>query len=250
MPRAFEVVDLGSMAYAPAFDAQLGFIDRVLAQREAHGDARDSAGFLLLVEHDPPVITVSKRPSAANHLLAGAETLTRMGVEVHPTDRGGDITYHGPGQLVAYPILDLNLLDLRLHDYMRTLEEVVIRVCAAFGVPAGRDPTATGVWVPGGADGLGAGPGAASRKIAAMGVRVKRWVSMHGLALNVSTNLAHFDLIVPCGLVGRPITSLAKELGEGAPTMDAVKGALVRELDALLGARLSRGSSAPDPAQR
>jgi len=246
MARAFEVVDCGRIAYEPAYALQLERVDRVLAERESSGDDRRSAGVALLVEHDPPVITVSRRPGVADHLLAAEEHLARLGVEVKPTDRGGDITYHGPGQLVVYPILDLNLLGLRLHDYMRLLEEAVIRACESFGVGAVRDDKATGVWVPDDA-------GAAQRKICAMGVRVKRWVSMHGLALNVSTNLAHFDLIVPCGLAGRPVTSLAKELGGAAPTMDDVKRALVRELDALLAPRLpgvSRGSSAHGPARR
>jgi lipoyl(octanoyl) transferase len=175
--------------------------------------------------------------------LASTAQLDRLGVEVAPTDRGGDITYHGPGQLVAYPILDLNLLGLRLHEYMRTLEEAVIGVCAGFGVDAIRDTSATGVWIPD-------ERGAPSRKIGAMGVRVKRWVSMHGLALNVSTDLTHFDLIVPCGLPGRPVTSLARELGDGAPSMAQVKSSLVAHLDRVFGARLSRGSSAPDPARR
>lgn len=243
----FEVIDLGRMAYAPAFDAQRDCVDRVLADREARGEGRTSAGFLLLVEHDPPVITVSKRPSAAAHLLAAQDHLARLGVEVQPTDRGGDITYHGPGQLVVYPILDLNLLRLRLHEYMRTLEEAVIRACATFAVTAVRDEKATGVWVPDAS-------GAAQRKICAMGIRVKRWVSMHGLALNVSTNLSHFDLIVPCGLANRPVTSLSRERGDSAPTLEDAKRAVVRELDALLAPRLvpgvSRGSSAPDPAPR
>lgn len=231
------------MGYAPAYDAQIAHLERVLASREAEGDSRRSAGFLLLVEHDPPVITISRRPAAAEHLLASTELLARAGIEIQPTDRGGDITYHGPGQLVAYPILDLNLLGLRLHEYMRALEDAVITLCESFGVSAVRDQHATGVWA---ADDTGA----AERKICAMGVRVKRWVSMHGLALNVTTNLAHFDHIVPCGLAGRPVTSLRRELGDRSPTMDETKDALIRELDAVLSPRLTRSSSAPGPDRR
>ncbi|MBX3353122.1 MAG: lipoyl(octanoyl) transferase LipB [Phycisphaeraceae bacterium] len=242
-PSAFEVVDLRRMGYAPAYDAQIAHLERVLASREAEGDSRRSAGFLLLVEHDPPVITISRRPAAAEHLLASTELLARAGIEIQPTDRGGDITYHGPGQLVAYPILDLNLLGLRLHEYMRALEDAVIALCESFGVSAVRDQHATGVWA---ADDTGA----AERKICAMGVRVKRWVSMHGLALNVTTNLAHFDHIVPCGLAGRPVTSLRRELGDRSPTMDETKDALIRELDAVLSPRLTRSSSAPGPDRR
>lgn len=231
------------MGYAPAYDAQIAHLERVLASREAEGDSRRSAGFLLLVEHDPPVITISRRPAAAEHLLASTELLARAGIEIQPTDRGGDITYHGPGQLVAYPILDLNLLGLRLHEYMRALEDAVIALCESFGVSAVRDQHATGVWA---ADDTGA----AERKICAMGVRVKRWISMHGLALNVTTNLAHFDHIVPCGLAGRPVTSLRRELGDRSPTMDETKDALIRELDAVLSPRLTRSSSAPGPDRR
>jgi len=209
------IEDLGRMPYAEAYERQCATRDEMLAGREAEGAP---AGVLLLVEHDPPVITISKRPNAKQHLLAGDERLAELGVTVAETDRGGDITYHGPGQLVAYPIVDLNRLGLNLHAYMRMLEGVVIDVCRRFGVEARRDAGATGVWV-GDQD-------AGAAKICAIGVRVRRWVTMHGLALNVATDLSHFGLIVPCGLQGRPVTSFAKELGDDAPTMDEVKQAL------------------------
>ncbi|MFG0275557.1 MAG: lipoyl(octanoyl) transferase LipB [Phycisphaerales bacterium] len=215
-PAPLRIVDLGRMPYEQAYDAQCDHRDEILAARSA-GDG--PAGVLLLVEHNPPVITISKRPTARTHLLAGEARLAELGVTVAETDRGGDITYHGPGQLVVYPILDLNRLGLNLHAYMRALEAVVIDVCRGFGVEADRDADATGVWV-----GNRAGGGS---KICAMGVRVRRWVTMHGLALNVTTDLSHFGLIVPCGLQGRPVTSLANELGDACPTMDAVKDALV-----------------------
>lgn len=176
---------------------------------------------LLLVEHDPPVITVSARKTARQHLIATPDMLARAGVEVCETDRGGDITYHGPGQLVVYPILDLNTLGLRLHGYMRLLEQVVIDTLARFGIEGHRDDTATGVWVA-----TAEHRAARNAKICAMGVRVSRWVTMHGLALNVTTNLDHFNLIIPCGLVGRGVTSMARELGEQCPSMDEVKEAL------------------------
>jgi len=183
-------------------------------------------GYLLLVEHEA-VVTISRRAGAADHLLATPELLARQAVSVVDTDRGGDITYHGPGQLVAYPVLDLNVLNLGLHDYMRLLEQAVIDTCAAYGVLTHRDASATGVWVRSGVHGMDA-------KIAAMGVRVRRWVSLHGLALNVTTNLDHFGLIVPCGLAGRPVTSLKQQLGDGCPTFGDVKatlaGALKRRL--------------------
>ncbi|HZW06355.1 MAG TPA: lipoyl(octanoyl) transferase LipB, partial [Phycisphaerales bacterium] len=174
-----EVFDLGRVGYRSAYGRQVAEVDRVLASRgepESGRPAGSLLGVLLLVEHDP-VITVSNRPSAAANLTASAAALARAGVAVEPTDRGGDITYHGPGQLVAYPILDLNRVrgGVRLHDYMRLLEQTVIDTLAAYGIASQREAGATGVWV-------GERP---ASKIAAMGVRVKRWVSMHGLALNV-----------------------------------------------------------------
>lgn len=198
------MLPLAHLEYETAYRLQCDHVEEVLASRHA---GQPETGRLILVEHDP-VITITSRPDAPKHLVATPEALARAGVAVHKTDRGGDITYHGPGQLVAYPILDLNLLNLGLHEYMRLLESVAIDTCAAFGIPGRRDTKATGVWVPPRED-----PTGPAAKICAMGVRVRRWVSMHGLALNVSTNMAHFDLIVPCGLAGRSVTSLERELG-------------------------------------
>jgi len=218
------VIRLGRLGYAEAFELQRAHHAEVLAGRE--GDS-PVPGRLLLVEHDP-VITVSRRASASDHLLATPELLAHHGVAVEPTDRGGDITYHGPGQLVAYPIVDLNALKLRLHEYMRALEEVVIRTVGHFDVPAIRDCSATGVWVPD-------GDGNPQRKIGAMGVRVRRWVTMHGLSLNVSTNLEHFGLIVPCGLPGRPVTSLAVETKNRDASVRDVADRLVVEFAEVFG---------------
>jgi len=212
----FEVLDCGVVTYAEGMSLQEKNRDEVLAAR----DQDSEIGRLLLLEHDPPVVTITKRPGAADHLIATEEQLALAGVEVCKTDRGGDITYHGPGQLVAYPILDLNMLGLNLHAYMRFLEEIVIAVCSSFGVEAQRDTGATGVWV-------------GDAKICALGVRVRRWVTTHGLALNVSTNLDHFGLIVPCGLAGRPVTSLSRELGDRCPTMPEVKHRLAEEFFAM-----------------
>lgn len=222
-------VELGVMAYAEAYAAQVAHVEEVLAAREA---GEPEVGRVLMVEH-PAVITVSRRPTARTHLTATPAMLASQGVEVAETDRGGDITYHGPGQLVVYPVLDLNRLGLRLHEYMRLLESAVIAACGAFGVEGRRDPGATGVWV----DSQGVAGGA---KICAMGVRVRRWVSMHGLALNVTTNLSHFGLIVPCGLAGRPVTSLQKELGERCPPMAEVKDVLGRALSDEIERQLAR----------
>jgi lipoyl(octanoyl) transferase len=185
----------------------------------------------MLVEH-PPVITIGRRPDAQQHLLASPKFLELRGVEIVETDRGGDITFHGPGQLVAYPIIPLNTYNFNLHSYMRFLEEVVIQTLATFHLQALRDPSpkpATGVWIPDPAaqspDGLA--------KICALGIKVRRWVTLHGIALNVTTDLSFFDLINPCGL-SRPVTSLQKLLRTNAPEMARVKEAFQRTFERCL----------------
>ncbi len=207
MACPLNIQDIGKIAYEPALALQREVHGEVLERR--HND--DAQPFnLLLVEHEPPVLTLSKRPSAKDHLIATEEQLAQVGVELCQTDRGGDITYHGPGQLVGYPICDLNELHLRLHGYMRFLEDCIIEVLGQFGIQGERDHCATGVWVD-------------NAKICAMGVRVSRWISMHGFALNVNPNMDHFNLIVPCGLAGRQVTSMAQLLGKQCPSMDEVK---------------------------
>lgn len=267
MPRLV-VHDAGRLSYADGLAAQENAIAAALAWREARsaGGNTPSApgvpglphasdipvGTLLLLEHDPPVITVSRRPDARAHLLASPEALAALGVELAETDRGGDITYHGPGQLVAYPILDLNALGWNLHRYMRELEAAVIRAVTHFGVQGHRDACATGVWVGGdphavaacATNGAGAGGAPGGAKICAMGVRVRRWISAHGLALNVTTNLDHFSLIVPCGLAGRPVTSLERELGPRCPRMVDVKAALAAALTEAVTAAIVGGAPA------
>ena len=178
-------------------------LQQALVARRQEGRIADR---LLLLEH-PPVITlgVAARGSRANVLAAPAE-LRRRGVEVRATRRGGDVTYHGPGQLVGYPVLHLAPDRRDVHRYVRDLEEVLIRTAARFGVVAAREPGLTGVWV--GRD-----------KLAAIGVRFSRWVTSHGFALNVATDLAHFRLIRPCGIDGRGVTSLAALTGR-APSVD------------------------------
>lgn len=214
------VIDLGRMAYKPALELQKAHLEEVLASREA---GQPEVGRLFLVEHDP-VVTVSRRAAAPGHVIATPAMMMQAGVALEMTDRGGDVTYHGPGQLVAYPILDLNLLGLNLHGYMRMLEQAVIDTLAIHDLSGWRDPGATGVWV-------GETPGA---KIAAMGVRVRRWISMHGLALNVCPDLSHFSLIVPCGLTGRRVTSMQQELGHTTPSLEEVKTALTSTVQVLV----------------
>ncbi len=213
-PFELQVQDLGRMPYAAAFDVQRRAHDRVLAAA--------TPMTLLLVEHDP-VITISRRRDSPRHLRAAPERLARLGIDVQPTNRGGDITYHGPGQLVAYPILRLDTLGLNVGRYVRWLEQVVIDTVERFGIQAHRDPRARGVWVA--AANGSAKPHAA--KLCAVGVRVQRNVTLHGLALNVTTNLDHFNTIIPCGLPDRGVTSLQQLLGDDTPTMQQVKHALV-----------------------
>ena len=224
MDDALLVTDLGRLGYADAYAEQVACVDRVISGRASGALVGARIGKVLLVEHDP-VVTVTRRPGAAGHVLAGAGQLERLGIEIHETDRGGDVTYHGPGQLVVYPIVDLNRLNCRIHEYLRLLEAVVIETLAEFGVVGERDESATGVWLRDG-DRLA--------KVCAMGVRVRRWVTMHGLAINVDPDLAHFGVIVPCGLVGRPVTSLREILAEACPSMDEVKRVLIDRLRAAL----------------
>ncbi len=208
------IIDLGRLAYQPAYQVQLEHHQRLVD--------RIAGPVILLVEHDP-VITVSRRPNAAQHLIASPACLQQLGIDVQPTDRGGDVTYHGPGQLVVYPIFRLTDLHMNVGAYMRFLEEVVIQTVANFGITARRDKANTGVWV----DDDGMTPASPRpAKLCAMGIRVRRNVTLHGLALNVTTNLQHFQTIVPCGLAGLGVTSLAQLLGEHTPDMALVKTSL------------------------
>ena len=191
--RVLEVAQAGVVPYAEALEWQ-----RSLAQ--ARIDGRLANDVLLLLEH-PAVVTLG-RNSHAGHLLS------RDGVEVFEIERGGDVTFHGPGQLVGYPIIDLTRHTPDLHWYLRTLEQALIDALAALGIPAERNPGYTGVWTGGGSRG--------SRKIASIGIHVKQWVTWHGFALNVTTDLSQFERIVPCGIPGVEMTSVERELGAGS----------------------------------
>src|SRR6266581_2382504 len=187
-------VDLGLIDYAEAYVLQ----KRVVAARKA-GAIED---VLLLCQH-PHVITLGRSGKREN-LLASEQVLRQKGVEFHATDRGGDITYHGPGQIVGYPILDLGAIRRDVVWYVRMLEEAMIRATAEFGITAERVGGKTGIWVR---------AGNSEEKLAAIGVHISRWVTSHGFAYNVSTDLRYFDLIVPCGIADRKATSLGKLLG-------------------------------------
>jgi lipoate-protein ligase B len=194
--KACLAVDLGVMAYGPAFELQR----RLVGARKAGaiGDV------LLLCEH-PHVVTLG-RNGQREHLRVSGRVLDQMGVEFHATDRGGDITYHGPGQVVGYPIVNLAEIRRDVVWYVRQIEETLIRASADFGVAARREPGLTGVWV----DAAG---GRGPEKLAAIGVHFSRWVSSHGFAYNVATDLRFFDLIVPCGIADKGVTSLERLLG-------------------------------------
>ena len=217
-------IDLGRMPYRDCWEYQQRLFDVLTARR---GDASDEAGWLLTVEH-PPVYTLGKSGKAQN-LLVGEEFLRAKGAEYYHIDRGGDITFHGPGQLVCYPILDLERLGIGLRAYIDALEESVIRTVAEYGIRAGRIAGASGVWI--------VEEGAAPRKICAIGVRASRFVTMHGFALNVSTDLEWFGLINPCGFVDRGVTSIERETGRTVP-MDEVKKSIVTVLSEKLDVKI------------
>jgi len=189
------VADLGVMPYAAALELQ-----REVARRVISGEIAEDV--LLLVEH-PPVVTLG-RASREDHLLASPELLRARGAELFEVERGGDVTFHGPGQLVGYPILDLKRHRQDLHWYLRQVEEALIRTLAGIGIVAGRQAGQTGVWTGG-------------RKLASIGVHAREWVTWHGFALNVSTDLSWFELMVPCGIAGVSMTSIERETGESLP---------------------------------
>jgi len=200
-----EVHWLGTVPYADGVDLQ----KRLVEQRKA-GAIPDQ---LLLLEH-PPVITLGvKTRDNRTHIIATPQMLEVEGVEVVESGRGGDVTYHGPGQLVGYPIIDLRPDRCDVHRYVRDLEEVLIRAVSTFGVVAERMPGLTGVWV-------------GDNKLAAIGVRIARWITSHGFALNVATNLEHFNLIVPCGISDKGVTSLEQLTGQSL-TVQSITPAII-----------------------
>lgn len=238
------VLQLGSVEYATGLRLQEQLV--ALRKEGRIGDA------LLLLEHTP-VITLGRNAHSQN-ILVSPEVLAKRGVEVFECNRGGDVTFHGPGQLVAYPIFDLrgfpssspNRNTMGVIEFVRSLEEVLIRTCAEFGIPTKRIPGLTGVWT-----GEDVRQSTSEAKIAALGVHISRGITSHGIALNVNTDLRNFNLIVPCGITSKPVTSIAKELGREAP-MQEVAHILARNfgkvfnsqilwldsLDALLGNNL------------
>jgi lipoyl(octanoyl) transferase len=213
--RPLEIRRLGLVSYDEALALQKQLVEDRKAQTISDQ--------LLLLQH-PPVITLGvKSRDDRTHVLASPDELSRQGVGLYETGRGGDVTYHGPGQLVGYPIIDLNPDRRDVHRYVRDLEQVLIEVAASFGIEAGRKAGLTGVWV--GED-----------KLAAIGVRIARWVTSHGFALNVGTDLSHFSLIVPCGIRDKGVTSLERLLGRSVP-MDEVEAATITAFTAVFDRR-------------
>ena len=213
--RPLRIEDLGRRPYGEVLELQ-----RELRRQRIEGELAEDV--LLLVEH-PPVITLGRGTRPSSLPIAPAE-LERRGVEVFEIERGGDVTFHGPGQLVGYPILDLRGYRQDLHWYLRSLEDVLIQALGALGIEADRNPGLTGVWT-------------AGRKIASIGIHVKQWVTLHGFALNVTTDLDPFDLIVPCGIRQVVMTSVAAELlrADSEPLMAEVRDRVVGEFSDVFG---------------
>ena len=202
--RALQVRRLGVVPYADALELQRRLVDDRKADR--------IPDTLVLLQH-PHVVTIGVKKDGRSHILASPERLSSLGVEVFDTGRGGDVTYHGPGQLVGYPIIDLNPDRRDVHRYVRDLEDVMIRVCADYGIEAGRIKGMSGTWID-------------DEKIGAIGVRISRWITSHGFAFNVTTDVDFFKLIVPCGIADRGVTSLAARIGK-QPSMAEVEDRVV-----------------------
>ena len=214
--RSVRFADLGLWSYQRAWDFQEALFTEVVEQKSANRKLPESERIatrdtLLFVEH-PHVYTMGKSGDLGN-LLADDERLKAINAEFFRTNRGGDITYHGPGQLVGYPILDLDEYFTDIHRYLRTLEEVIIATLADYGIHGDRSPGETGVWLDVGSP--------FARKICAMGVRASRWVTMHGWAFNLNTDLRYFEYIIPCGIKDKAVTSLQRELGRRVDEAEA-----------------------------
>lgn len=226
------MIDLGLIGYQKAWDYQTQLFNRILEIKKENRDKpaeeqQPTTNYLLFCEH-PHVFTLGKSGEEKN-LLIKKEALATIGAAYYHINRGGDITYHGPGQIVVYPIFDLENFFTDIHQYMRLLEESVIQTLKELGIDSGRIKGLTGVWL---------GEGEQARKICALGVKSSRWVTMHGLAFNVNTNLRYFDYIVPCGIDDKAVTSVAKELG-GLADIASIKSQLLRKLESLFELQLT-----------
>ncbi|MFM1808500.1 MAG: hypothetical protein RLZZ242_1225 [Bacteroidota bacterium] len=232
MKRILKVESLGRMKYKAAWEYQEQLFQQTIALKMRNRReqlALQTSNYLLFVEHDH-VYTLGKSGDLS-HLLVSQEELERKGAEFFKINRGGDITFHGPGQLVAYPILDLDHFFTDVHKYLRYLEEAVIQTLAKYHIPAMRSEGETGVWLDVGTP--------FARKICAMGIRASRWVTMHGLALNVDTDLSYFELMIPCGIQGKGVTSMKLELGAKCPSLAEVQDEFQKQFIALFECELT-----------
>lgn len=228
--RAIQFQDLGNKPYKETWDLQEKLLHEAVTIKKQNRDAEVSLltdNHFLFVEH-PPVITLGKS-GLPEHLLLNTSELEKKGISFYKTNRGGDITFHGPGQVVGYPVLDLENFFTDIHKYLRLLEEMVILTLAEYGIEATRSKGETGVWLDVGTP--------FARKICAMGVKASRWVTMHGFALNVNTDLHYFDYIIPCGIQGKAVTSLQQEL-KRTLSMEEVKTKLLTHFLRLFDANL------------
>ena len=233
MNKRVGIQDLGLKDYKQTWDYQEQLFKEVIdiKIRNRREDAGlETPNHLLFVEH-PHVYTLGKSGDYSN-LLVDEKELEKRGATFYKINRGGDITYHGPGQIVGYPILDLDNFFTDIHKYLRFLEEMVILTLEEYGLQGERSPGETGVWLDVGTP--------FARKICAMGVRASRWVTMHGFALNVNTDLGYFDLMIPCGIKGKAVTSLSAELGNSDIPMGEVKQKLLKHFGNLFHAQFSK----------
>jgi len=208
--KTIQLIELGLKSYQKALAVQEKLFNQTIAIKRANRNQQQQTpteNYLLWLEHTP-VITLGKS-GKSEHLLLDENQLKEKGIEYYPTNRGGDITFHGLGQLVGYPILDLDNFFTDIHKYLRFLEEAIILTLEEYGLKGARSDGETGVWLDVGTP--------FARKICAMGVKSSRWVTMHGFALNINTDLSYFEYIVPCGIQGKAVTSLEKELGRNVP---------------------------------
>ena len=225
--------DLGRMDYKECWDLQRSLFDALIERKmsrrtESPTESDESIGTILLVEH-PAVYTLGKNGKESN-LLLGEEYLRSIGADFYRIDRGGDVTFHGEGQIVGYPIIDIEQLGIGLRDYIDALEQSIIDTMAHYGIEAGRLAGASGVW-------LGSAEQRNLRKICAIGVRASRFITMHGFALNVSTDLRYFNHINPCGFTDKGVTSMERELGS-APDMEEVKTQVINNLSRILNVKI------------
>lgn len=231
MNKRIDVQDLGYKDYKETWDYQEALFKSILdikVKNRKENSSLDTANYFLFVEH-PHVYTLGKSGDMSN-LLLNETQLTQKGATFYKINRGGDITYHGPGQIVGYPILDLDNFFTDIHKYLRLLEEVIILTLDEYGLKAERSPGETGVWLDVGTP--------FARKICAMGVRASRWVTMHGFALNVNTDLGYFDNIIPCGIRGKAVTSLNVEIGLEKVDETEVKEKLLKHFSNLFKAKI------------